>query len=236
MSERDPRTFAIIGAAMEVHRVLGFGFAESVYHDALAMEFTARGVPFVCTPQIEIRYKSEILKSRFIPDFICHADVIVELKALSALSGTEEAQVLNSLKATGLRVGLLLNFGTASLTHKRLVAHDSWIREDRHEPIGQLPPCWRGMQTRERGGRERTTCASTTNATSEPRSGFKTLCRTNPRFPLSRFSCRQPGSEMTSVITRLRASRRQLVTLVTLVHSGRWATCHTRSLRPSRLG
>jgi GxxExxY protein len=126
MSERDPRTFAIIGAAMEVHRVLGCGFVEPVYQDALAVEFASREIPFLQAPKIEVRYKSVILTSHYEPDFICYSEVIVELKALTHLSGVEDSQVLNYLKATGLRIGLLLNFGASSLTHKRLVAHDSW--------------------------------------------------------------------------------------------------------------
>jgi GxxExxY protein len=128
MNERDPRTFAIIGAAMEVHRELGCGFVEPVYHDALAVEFTGRGIPFVSKPKLVVRYKTFVLESHYIPDFIGHTEVIVELKALASLSGVEDSQVLNYLKATGLRTGLLLNFGAASLTHKRFTAHDSWTR------------------------------------------------------------------------------------------------------------
>jgi len=118
---KDPRTYAIIGAAMEVHSVLGCGFHEPVYQEAMCIELATRGVPFV--PQIELpmKYKGTLLKATYKPDFICYGDLIVELKALSALSGTEESQVLNYLKASGHRIGLLLNFGTTSLHYKRYI-------------------------------------------------------------------------------------------------------------------
>src|SRR4029077_19051238 len=100
---RDPRTFAIIGAAMEVHRYLGCGFTEPVYQDALEIEFRLRGIPFKREDEVTIIYKEEELNSKFKPDFICFGEVIVELKALKTLSGTEEMQVLNYLKATGFK-------------------------------------------------------------------------------------------------------------------------------------
>ena len=118
---KDPRTFAIIGAAMEVHRILGRGFLEGVYQQALAIEFEKRGIPFQSKPHLTIYYKDVQLSGAYQPDFICYDDVLVEIKALVSLSGTEEAQVLNYLKASRLRVALLLNFGEASLSYKRFV-------------------------------------------------------------------------------------------------------------------
>jgi len=105
---------------MEVHRQLGCGFLESVYRDAMGLEMTARGIP--CQREVEtpVFYKNQRLNASFRADFLCFDSVIVELKALAELSGIEEAQVLNYLKATGFEIGLLLNFGTASLEHHRL--------------------------------------------------------------------------------------------------------------------
>ena len=116
---RDPQTYAIVGAAMEVHRHLGCGFLEAVYHDALSIELTARGIPWLREVEFPIDYKGHRLPARYRADFICFSDVIVELKALHELTGSEVAQVLNYLKASGLSRALLLNFGTTRLTCHR---------------------------------------------------------------------------------------------------------------------
>ena len=118
---RDPQTYAIIGAAMEVHRVLGCGFLEPVYQEALAKEFLLRGIPFRRDLELPITYKGDLLAVKYKPDFICYDAVIVELKALDKLGGKEKAQVINYLKATGYERGLLLNFGTARLEYERLI-------------------------------------------------------------------------------------------------------------------
>jgi GxxExxY protein len=117
----DPETYAIIGAAMEVHRTLGCGFLESVYRRALAIEFELRKVPFAAEVPIDVVYKGDLLPNGFRADFICHASVIVEVKSLGALGSIECAQVLNYLKATALNRAILLNFGTPSLQHRRFV-------------------------------------------------------------------------------------------------------------------
>lgn len=113
--------YKIIGACMEVHKTLGCGFLESVYQEALALELKAMNIPFVKEQKIEIEYKGEILKKYYMADFICYKEVIIELKALSKLSIEHDAQVLNYLKATGKRLGLLINFGEGSLKYKRIV-------------------------------------------------------------------------------------------------------------------
>lgn len=121
MDDKDPQSFAVIGAAMAVHRELGKGFLESVYAEALACELTAQGIPFEREVDIQIRYKNEILKSTFRADFVCFGTLLLELKALSRLIAQAESQILHYLKATGLRKGLLLNFGSTSLQYKRFV-------------------------------------------------------------------------------------------------------------------
>lgn len=118
---KDPETYAIIGAAMAVHSELGHGFLESVYQAAFEQELLARKVPFQREVEIPIFYNRNPLKVFYRADFVCFNRVIVELKALQKLSGNEEAQVLNYLKATGFKKGLLINFGAPSLQQKRFV-------------------------------------------------------------------------------------------------------------------
>ncbi|MFH1673214.1 MAG: GxxExxY protein [Pseudomonadota bacterium] len=118
---RDQRTYKIIGAALEVHKELGCGFLEAVYQEALGREFVTQEIPCRSQPLIKIAYKGKPLDKTYQPDFVCYEEVIVEIKAISSLSGTEEAQLINYLKATKLKVGLLINFGSKSLEHKRFV-------------------------------------------------------------------------------------------------------------------
>ncbi len=106
---------------MEVHRELGNGFLEGVYQEALEREFELQNVPFISQPIIEIRYKGKPLEKKYQPDFTCYDEVITEIKAMSALTSNEEAQIINYLKSTKFKVGLLINFGAKSLEHKRLV-------------------------------------------------------------------------------------------------------------------
>ena len=121
MTQRDQRTYAIIGAAMEVHRELGSGFLEAVYHEALTIEMNSRNIQFVHEVELPVIYKGRQLATSYRADFICFDNVIVEIKALGELKTLQEAQILNYLKATGLGVGLLINFGVESLQYKRFV-------------------------------------------------------------------------------------------------------------------
>jgi len=121
LTQRDPRTYAIIGAAMEVHRQLGCGFLESVYQEAFALELKSRRIPYNRELKFPVSYKGHQLSCQYRPDFICFESVIVELKALGQLSPIEESQLINYLKVTGYHTGLLLNFGRKSLEQRRFV-------------------------------------------------------------------------------------------------------------------
>lgn len=121
MNFQDPQTYAIIGAAFQVHKALGNGFLEVVYQEALEKEFIYQNIPFEREKSLSIYYRGELLNTSYRADFICFARVIVELKAISRLSNTEESQVINYLNASNLDKGLLLNFGSRSLEHKRFI-------------------------------------------------------------------------------------------------------------------
>src|SRR6201999_2936629 len=111
----------IRGAIFEVHRVLGCGFLEAVYQEALSLEFGTRQVPFVGLRPLELRYKGQLLRQRYTPDFICFDKIIVELKAVRDLAPEHRAQLLHYLRATDLQVGLLVNFGSLSAKIERVV-------------------------------------------------------------------------------------------------------------------
>jgi len=106
---------------MEVHRQLGHGFLESVYQEALAIELAAREIPFKREVALPVKYKGQLLQCSYRADFVCFEEVVVELKAISQLTGMDEAQTINELKATNLHRALLINFGAPSLDYKRLV-------------------------------------------------------------------------------------------------------------------
>jgi len=113
-------TFVIIGAAMEVYKILGPGYLEVVYQAALVHELALRGISFEQLQRLPVRYKG-VLVGEYVADLVVAEKLIVELKAVSALNTSHEAQTLNYLAATGMRLALLLNFGAKSLQHKRLV-------------------------------------------------------------------------------------------------------------------
>jgi len=125
MDKRDSKTYAIIGAAMEVHSQLGHGFLEAVYQEALAIEFNLRNIPYRQQVDLPVYYKGHRLGTAYRADFVCFDAVVVELKAVSRLGGCEEAQTINYLKASGIEVGVILNFGAPSLEYQRVVFSQS---------------------------------------------------------------------------------------------------------------
>jgi GxxExxY protein len=118
---RDPQTYSIIGAGMEVYNELGCGFLENAYHEAMKEELGLRGISVRPEVSIPIYYKGKCLDCKYRADLICFDDVIVEIKAIKQLTSLERAQVINYLKATGYRVAILLNFGAESLQYERIV-------------------------------------------------------------------------------------------------------------------
>jgi GxxExxY protein len=115
-------SYRIVGACFEVYNELGNGFLEAVYQEALRYELQWRGIPFQEKPQIELSYKGTPLMQTYQPDFLCHGKIVVELKAVKSLADEHRAQVINYLKATRKKLGLLVNFGHhPRLEYERLV-------------------------------------------------------------------------------------------------------------------
>ncbi len=115
-------SYAIIGACFEVYNVMGCGFLEPVYQECLGIELELCAVSFLPQSQLVLTYKDRTLEQKYKPDFICFNKIIVELKAVSDLTDEHRAQVHNYLKATGYRLGLLINFGQyPKLQYERIV-------------------------------------------------------------------------------------------------------------------
>jgi GxxExxY protein len=105
--------FKIQGAVFEVYRAMGAGFLEAVYQECLEIELEAREIPFRALQPLQLEYRGRILKTRYAPDFICFGSIVVELKAVREIAPEHRAQLMNYLRATGSRLGLLVNFGFA---------------------------------------------------------------------------------------------------------------------------
>ena len=118
---RDEQTFAVIGAAMAVHRELGPGFLESAYGDALEMEFMERNIPFEREKLMHIYYKGKPIKTYYQADFVCFGNLVLELKTVDAIADIHKAQLIHYLKATKTNKGLLINFKSKSLQYERFV-------------------------------------------------------------------------------------------------------------------
>ena len=114
-------SYKIMGACFAVHTKLGSGFLEKVYHEALQKEFINRNIPFIHEAELEIKFNDSILEKKYYADFVCYDKIILEIKACEKLNDLHFAQVLNYLSATNFKLGILLNFGTKSLTYKRII-------------------------------------------------------------------------------------------------------------------
>ena len=118
-------SYKIVGAAMNVHNILGYGFLEPVYQEALQIELELLNVPFQREVPLPIVYRDRQLSKHYVADFVCYDKIIVELKALPAITSEHRAQVLNYLKATNFELGILLNFGTMQLASERIIREHS---------------------------------------------------------------------------------------------------------------
>ena len=116
-------TYNIRGAIFAVHHELGNGFLERVYQDALELEFQERGIPYEREKNIHVMYKGKPLGEPYRADFVCYDKIIVELKAVEKLQGIHRSQVINYLKATGMKLGLLVNFGEDIANIERIVRY-----------------------------------------------------------------------------------------------------------------
>jgi GxxExxY protein len=114
-------SYKLIGICMEVHTNLGMGFKEAVYKDALEVEFKSQGIPFVKEKQFKIEYKGIVLSHKYYADFIVFNSIILEVKSTSLIIDSFIAQTINYLKASGIKLGIIANFGEKSLTYKRVV-------------------------------------------------------------------------------------------------------------------
>ena len=115
-------SYQIVGACFEVYKEMGGGFLETVYQECLEIELLAQQIPFKSQAELFLNYKGRPLKQRYIPDFICFDKIILEIKAVSELADLHRAQIQNYLKATGYKLGLLVNFGHyPKLEHERIV-------------------------------------------------------------------------------------------------------------------
>lgn len=113
--------FNIIGTALEVHKTLGSGFLEPVYQEAFEIELLSRKIPFQSQSEIAIKYKERLLQKTYRADLVIYNKIIVEIKANDILTAIDDAQIINYLKSTGLKLGLLINFGSSKLEWKRMI-------------------------------------------------------------------------------------------------------------------
>ena len=116
------KSYALMGACFNVYKAMGCGFLENVYQECLEIEFEEQGIPFEFYKELKLKYRNKQLKQTYKPDFICYDKIIVEIKAVSMLADEHSAQILNYLNATGMKLGILVNFGNyPKLEYERFV-------------------------------------------------------------------------------------------------------------------
>jgi GxxExxY protein len=131
--------YAILGACFGVYNEMGSGFAEAIYQECLELEFASRRVPAMAQTDLRIRYKGQELMKRYQPDFVCYRKIIVELKAVTALTPAHQSQLLNYLKATDFTLGLLVKFGNpTSLEGQRIGEMKKPSRRNPTEPFVKI--------------------------------------------------------------------------------------------------
>jgi len=127
-------SYDVVGACFEVYKEKGCGFVEPVYHECLEIEFEIRGTPIVHHPRLDLTYKGRDLKQKYQADFVAYSKILLEIKAVKALDDSHRAQVINYLKATGMELGILVNYGRiGGLQWERIVLAD-WLREQKTPP------------------------------------------------------------------------------------------------------
>lgn len=127
-------SYDVMGACFEVYREKGCGFVEPVYHECLEIEFELRGTPAVHHPALEISYKGRRLRRKYEADFVAHSKILLEVKAVKSLDDSHRTQLINYLKATGFKLGILVNYGrVGGLQWERIVLAD-WLREHGEPP------------------------------------------------------------------------------------------------------
>lgn len=121
-------SYKIIGAAIEVHNTLGYGFTEPIYQAALEEEFRLRGIEYEREKEFPLHYKEKLLDKKLRVDFVCYNKIIVELKAVSDFVDEHYAQIYNYLKAIGMQLGILVNFGKAKMQFERIPCQRKWLQ------------------------------------------------------------------------------------------------------------
>lgn len=119
-------SYKIVGAMLNVHNELGCGFLEAVYQDALEIEFSMQGIPYEREKEYDILYKGHVIDNKYRVDFVCYDKIIVELKAIGMLLSVHYSQVLNYLKMSSLKLGILANFGESKLNTQRIIREQGW--------------------------------------------------------------------------------------------------------------
>ncbi len=132
-------SYKIIGACFEVYKEKGNGFLEAVYQECLGIEFSTQNIPFSEQPKLALKYKDHDLTQTYQPDFICFGKIIIEIKAVKRIADEHRAQIINYLKATGMELGLLINFGHyPKIKNERFLNQRSHTRKEILSPLSRV--------------------------------------------------------------------------------------------------